>query len=195
MNNAVMMKHHDANRDELVRCLEIAWKNNSGYGDWRRGYVLASLYAYVLQDKKSAEKVIRHAIVSLESQMNNLLSKGDGAMIDSVIGENLWTCRRFLEELNGDSFEYDEDRLRRLCAGELTSGIEKLYYLGRMHSKQLWELMKSDVLDIEMSTKTSVGRKGLKKNIDVKFPLRWLLTGGVDVSLSLHNGQEKLCTI
>lgn len=31
MNNAVMMKHHDANRDELVRCLEIAWKNNSGY--------------------------------------------------------------------------------------------------------------------------------------------------------------------
>ena len=64
MNNAVMMKHHDANRDELVRCLEIAWKNNSGYGDWRRGYVLASLYAYVLQDKKSAEKVIRHAIVS-----------------------------------------------------------------------------------------------------------------------------------
>lgn len=65
MNNAVMMKHHDANRDELVWRLEIAWKNNSGY----------------------------------------------------------------------------------------------------------------------------------KKNIDVKFPLRWLLTGGVDVSLSLHNGQEKLCTI
>ena len=189
------MKHDDANRDELVRCLEIAWKNNSGYGDWRRDYVLASLYAYVLHDKKSAEKVIRHAIASLESQMNNLLSKEDGAMIDSVIGENLWTCRRFLEELNGDSFEYDEDRLRRLCAGELTSSIEKLYYLGRMHSKQIWELMKSDVLDIEMSTKTSVGWKGLKKNIDVKFPLRWLLTGGVDVSLSLYNGPERLCTI
>jgi hypothetical protein len=195
MNKAVMMKHDDANRDELVRCLEIAWKNNSGYGDWRRDYVLASLYAYVLHDKKSAEKVIRHAIASLESQMNNLMSKEDGALIDSVIGENLWTCRRFLEELNEDSFEYDEDRLRRLCAGELTSSIEKLYYLGRMHSKQLWEMMKSDVLDIEMSTKTSVGWKGLKKNIDVKFPLRWLLTGGVDVSLSLYNGSEKLCTI
>ena len=195
MNKAVMMKHDDANRDELVRCLEIAWKNNSGYGDWRRDYVLASLYAYVLQDRKSAEKVIRHAIASLESQMNSLLSKEDGALIDSVIGENLWACRRFLEELNGDSFKYDEDRLRRLCAGELTSSIEKLYYLGRMHSKQIWELMKSDVLDIEMSTKTSVGWKGLKKNIDVRFPLRWLLTGGVDVSLSLYNGSEKLCTI
>ena len=195
MNKAVMMKHDDANRDELVRCLEIAWKNNSGYGDWRRDYVLASLYAYVLHDKKSAEKVIRHAIASLESQMNNLLSKEDGALIDSVIGENLWTCRRFLEELNEDPFEYDEDRLRRLCAGELTSSIEKLYYLGRMHSKQLWELMKSDVLDIEMSTKTSVGWKGIKKNIDIKFPLRWLLTGGVDVSLSLYNGSDKLCTI
>ena len=195
MNKAVMMKHDDANRDELVRCLEIAWKNNSGYGDWRRDYILASLYAYVLHDRKSAEKVIRHAIASLEAQMNNLLSKEDGALIDSVIGENLWTCRRFLEELNEDSFEYDEDRLRRLCAGELTSSIEKLYYLGRMHSKQLWELMKSDVLDIEMSTKTSVGWKGLKKTIDVKFPLRWLLTGGVDVSLSLYNGPDKLCTI
>lgn len=195
MNKAVMMKHDDANRDELLRCLEIAWKNNSGYGDWRRDYVLASLYAYVLHDKKSAEKVIRHAIASLESQMNNLLSKEDGALIDSVLGENLWTCRRFLEELCGDSFEYDEIRLRRLCAGELTSSIEKLYYLGRMHSKQLWELMKSDVLDVEMSTKTSMGWKGLKKNIDVRFPIRWLLTGGVDVSLSLYSGQEKLCTI
>lgn len=195
MNKAIMMKHDASTRGELVRCLEIAWKNNSGYGDWRRDYILASIYAGVLKDTNSAEKVIRHAIASLESQMNTLLSREEGGLLDSVLGENLWTCRRFLENIKGDAFKYDESRLRQLCAGELTSSIEKLYYLGRMHSAQIWELMKSDVLDIEMSTKTSIGWKGIEKSIEVKFPLRWLLTGGVDVSLSLYNGPEKLCSI
>ena len=195
MNKAIMMKHDASTRGELVRCLEIAWKNNSGYGDWRRDYILASIYAGVLKDTNSAEKVIRHAIASLESQMNTLLSREEGGLLDSVLGENLWTCRRFLENIKGDAFKYDESRLRQLCAGELTSSIEKLYYLGRMHSAQIWELMKSDVLDIGMSTKTSIGWKGIEKSIEVKFPLGWLLTGGVDVSLSLYNGPDKLCTI
>ena len=195
MNKAIMMKHDASTRGELVRCLEIAWKNNSGYGDWRRDYILASIYAGVLKDTNSAEKVIRHAIASLESQMNTLLSREEGGLLDSVLGENLWTCRRFLENIKGDAFKYDESRLKQLCAGELTSSIEKLYYLGRMHSAQIWELMKSDVLDIGISMKTSVGWKGLKKSIEVKFPLRWLLTGGVDVSLALYNGSEVLCVI
>lgn len=195
MNKAVMMKHDPSAKDELVRCLELAWTNNSGYGDWRRDYVIASIYAGVLKDNEAAEKVIRHAIASLESQMNSLLARDGGGLIDSVLGENLWTCRRFLEDIKGDAFKYDEARLRTLCAGELTSSIEKLYYLGRMKSAQLWELMKSDILDIELSTETDVGWGGLKKNITVKFPLRWLLTGGVDVSLSLFAGEEKLCVV
>ena len=190
MNRAFMLEKTDKNKDEVRKLLDVSWKNNSGYGDWRRDYVLATLYAGYLDDKAMAEKVIVHAIASIESQLDELLSRVDGGLVDTVLGESLWLCRQFLEEVKGDKFKLDQERLKKICSDALTSSIEKLFYLGRMPASKLWDIMKDDIKSVKIESGSSVGLRGIKRRLDVVYPVNWLLAGGVTVSLVAYDGPK-----
>ena len=190
MNRAFMLEKTDKNKDEVRKLLDVSWKNNSGYGDWRRDYVLATLYAGYLDDKAMAEKVIVHAIASIESQLDELLSRVDGGLVDTVLGESLWLCRQFLEEVKGDKFKLDQERLKKICSDALTSSIEKLFYLGRMPASKLWDIMKDDIKAVKIESGSSVGLRGIKRRLDVVYPVNWLLAGGVTVSLVAYDGPK-----
>ena len=195
MNRAVMMEKTDANKAELRKYLDLSWKNNSGHGDWRRDYILASLYYENLKDAAMAEKVIRHAIASIETKMEELLSRDAGGLVDTVLGENLWLCRRFLEDVKGDKFKFDEARLNRVCSDMLTSSIEKLFYLGRMPTHRLWDLMKDDVMSVSVKRSRSVGMRGIRQTFEVAYPVKWLLTGGVEVEFDAFDGESKVAAL
>ena len=190
MNRAFMLEKTDKNKDEVRKLLDVSWKNNSGYGDWRRDYVLATLYAGYLDDKAMAEKVIVHAIASIESQLDELLSRVDGGLVDTVLGESLWLCRQFLEEVKGDKFKLDQERLKKICSDALTSSIEKLFYLGRMPASKLWDVMKDDIKSVRIENVSTVGLRGVKRRLDVIYPVNWLLAGGVSVSLVAYDGPK-----
>lgn len=192
MNRAFMLEKNEANKQEVRKLLDISWKNNSGYGDWRRDYVLATLYAGYLKDNAMAEKVIVHAISSIESQLEDLLSREDGGLVDTVLGESLWSCRRFLEDVKGDQFKLDQARLERICSDALTSSMEKLFYLGRMPARTLWDVMKDDILAVRIESGSSVGLRGIKRRLDVIYPVNWLLSGGVAVSLAVYDGPRSI---
>ena len=195
MNRAVMMEKTDANKSELRKYLDLSWKNNAGYGDWRRDYILASLYYENLKDAAMAEKVIQHAIASIETKMEELLSRDAGGLVDTVLGENLWFCRRFLEDIKGDKFKFDEARLNRVCSDMLTSSIEKLFYLGRMPTRKLWDLMKDDILSISVERSRSVGLRGIRQTFEIAYPVKWLLTGGVEVKFAALDGERKVAEL
>ena len=195
MNRAFMLEKNDANKEEVRKLLELSWKNNSGYGDWRRDYVLASLYAGYLNDKVAAGKVIIHAISSIESQLDNLLSRAEGKLVDTVLGKSLWKCRQFLEELKDNNFRYDQERLRKICSDGVTSSIEKLFYLGRIPSWKLADIMKNDILSVRMDCESAVGLSGIKKCFAVRYPVNWLLVGGMKISFLVYDGAKAICKI
>lgn len=195
INKAFMLDKCEENKPEIKKCLDIAWRNNAGTSDWRRDYLAAALYKGVLNDQAMAEKVMIHAISVLESSVCDRLRSPSVGGIDITAGENLWACKRFLEQLRGDGFVLDEARLARLCAGELTSSIEKLYYLGRMRAQDVWRYMEDDVLKVKLDISTKVGMKGLRKKARAEIPVRWFLSGGFSVRLNLYSGRQKIVAL
>jgi len=195
INKAFMMEKTEANKFEVRRCLDLAWKNNAGTGDWRRDYLAAALYKGVFGDQAMAEKVMIHAIALIEASIHDRLHSRTGAGLDATAGENLWECKRFLEQLRNEKFEMDDKRLKQLCAGEMTSSIEKLYYLGRMRSQGFWQVMKDDVLKVGLNISTKVEVKGLKKRVSAEIPVKWFLSGGFAVRLNLYSARNKIASV
>jgi len=195
MNRAFMLEKNEANKKEVRKLLDISWKNNAGHGDWRRDYVLAKIYAGYLKDNAMAEKVILHAISSIAAQLDELLSRDNDGLVDTVLGEGLWSCRQFYENVKGDKFKSDQERLNKICSDALTSSMEKLYYLGRMPAHKLWDVMKDDILSVKVEIRNSVGLRGIKRDVEVVYPVNWLLAGGVSVSFMVYDGARSIAKV
>ena len=194
INKAFMLPKTDANKPEIRRCLELAWRNDSGCADWRRDYIAAAIYKSTLGDQAAAEKVMAHAIASIEVAIKDRLG-GDAGGFDVSLGENLWECKRFLEQLRNENFSPDERRLQALCAGEMTSSIERLYYLGRMRAQDLWKYMSDDVKNVSLSFSSKVKMTGIKRWATATVPVKWFLSGGFSVKLNMLSGGKLIASV
>lgn len=103
LNKAFMLPKTDANKPELWRCLEIAWKNNSLCGDWQVSYLAAIIYKGSFNDKSKAEMMLEHAVSLIESAIRDRQQYSAKAGV--TLEEGLLNCRNALHQLRGEPLE------------------------------------------------------------------------------------------
>lgn len=103
VNKAFMLPKTDTNKQEIRRCLELAWKNNILRGDWQIGYLAAIMYKGVFKEQQTAEMMLEHAIVLIESAINN--RRQNGVQAGMPLEDGLRNCRNALHQLRGESLE------------------------------------------------------------------------------------------
>ena len=103
LNKAFMLPKTDANKPELWRCLEIAWKNNSLCGDWQVSYLAAIIYKGCFNDKSKAEMMLEHAVSVIESAIRERQQFSSKAGV--TLEEGLLNCRNALHQLRGEPLE------------------------------------------------------------------------------------------
>ena len=103
LNKAFMLTKTDANKPELQRCLEIAWKNNSLRGDWQISYLAAIMYKGCFNDKGKAEMMLEHAVSLIESAIRERHKYSVKAGV--TLEEGLLNCRNALHQLRGEPLE------------------------------------------------------------------------------------------
>ena len=103
LNKAFMLSKTDANKPELRRCLEIAWKNNVLRGDWQISYLAAIMYKGCFNDKDKAEMVLEHAVSLIESAIRD--RQQYSSKVGVTLEEGLLNCRNALHQLRGEPLE------------------------------------------------------------------------------------------
>ena len=103
LNKAFMLPKTDANKPELRRCLEIAWKNNVLRGDWQISYLAAIMYKGCFNDKDKAEMVLEHAVSLIESAIRD--RQQYSSKVGVTLEEGLLNCRNALHQLRGEPLE------------------------------------------------------------------------------------------
>ena len=106
LNKAFMLEKTDANKPELRRCLEIAWKNNALRGDWQISYLAAIMYKGVFDEKNKAEMMLKHAVTLIEAAIRERQQYGSKAGV--TLEEGLLNCRNALHQLRGEPLEKGE---------------------------------------------------------------------------------------
>ena len=102
-NKAFMLPKTDANKQEIRRCLELAWKNNVIRGDWQMGYLTALMYKGVFNEQQTAETMLEQAISLIEDAIND--RRQNGAQAGLTLGEGLRNCRNALHQLRGEPLD------------------------------------------------------------------------------------------
>lgn len=102
-NKAFMLPKTEANKGEIRRCLELAWKNNILRGDWQLEYLVAIMFKGVFNEKENAVNMLEHAIALIEQESRDRVRYGSKAGV--TLDEGLRNCRNALHELRGEPLE------------------------------------------------------------------------------------------
>lgn len=155
LNKAFMLDKTDANKPEIRRCLERAWKNNILRGDWQLDYLVAIMYKGVFNEQSKAEMILEHAIALIEQESNSPLQYGE--RIGLTLKEGLHNCRNALHELRGEELEPFDESSTSKTIGEFVSkifndnyggGLLVLTGDGRFDSDFILFLPNSDIKEI-----------------------------------------------
>lgn len=103
LNKAFMLAKIDANKPELRRCLEIAWKSNALRGDWQISYLAVMMYKGVFNEQDKAEMMLEHAVSLIESAIRDRQQYSAKAGV--TLEEGLLNCRNALHQLRGEPLE------------------------------------------------------------------------------------------
>ena len=115
LNKAFMLPKTDANKPELRRCLEIAWKNNSLCGDWQVSYLAAIMYKGVFNEQDKAEMMLEHAVSLIESAIRDRQQYSAKAGV--TLEEGLLNCRNALHQLRGEPLEQGKPQGKERATG------------------------------------------------------------------------------
>lgn len=159
LNKALMLEKDTNNLPELRRCLEIAWTNNLNRSEWSQDFIVASLYDGALHDNVKAVKILEHAIAGLESEMSE--RRRTNKSITSFAG-TLGEYHSFLFRLLPS-----EPMPEVIRTSEFMSLSDKLRFLSRSRSENVWETIRDDILDVSIRGSNEVAR--------VIIPYSWLL--------------------
>lgn len=102
-NKAFMLSKTDANKQEVRKCLELAWKNNIIRGDWQLDYLAAIMHKGVFNEQAKAEMMLEHAVALIEQETREQVRYGNKAGV--TLEEGLHNCRNALHELRGEPLE------------------------------------------------------------------------------------------
>ena len=120
-NKAFMLPKTDLNKQEVRRCLELAWKNNSLRGDWQLDYLVAIMYKGIFNEQEKAEMMLEHAIALIEQESREQTRYGNKAGV--TLKEGLRNCRNALHELRGEALEPMEDVPRQETVEDFASKL------------------------------------------------------------------------
>jgi hypothetical protein len=167
LNKALMLEKDPINLPELKRCLEIVWDNNHDRSNWAQDYIVASLYNGILHNKEKAVEILEHAIACLESEMSERKHKN----------KNIASLARTLGEYHAFLFRLtpDEPMPTAIRTSEFISFSDKLRYLARSKTDNVWETIKDDI----RGTALHSGHD----DMTVTIPVSWLLNDDIPVKL------------
>ena len=173
LNKALMLEKNANNLPELRRCLEIAWTNNLNRSEWSQDFIVASLYDGVLHDNVKAVEILEHAIVGLESEMSERRR----------MKKSIAPFARFLGEYHASLFRLlpNEPMPEMIRTSEFKSFSDKLRFLSRSKSEDVWETLKDDVLGASLEIVT------WGDDMSVTIPASWLLYEDVPVKVEIAN--------
>ncbi len=170
LNKALMLDKEAANLPELRKCLEITWENNQNRNEWAQDFIIASLYDGILHDNKKAVEILEHAIAGLESEMSERRRKNKSI---AYLARTLGKYHAFLFRLLPD-----EPIPAAIRTSEYISFSDKLRFLARSKTDNLWETIKDDVLGVSFDFDYWDGY------VTVTVPASWLLNEDVPVKVA-----------
>ena len=175
LNKALMLEKDAGNLSELRRCLEIVWTNNLSRSDWAQDFIVASMYDGILHDKVNAIKILEHAIVGLESEMSERRRKGKSiASLARTLGEYHAFLFRLLP---------NEPMPEAIRTSEFISFADKLRFLARSKTANVWETIKNDILEVSLVEQDLFFADVCSCQFNI--PASWFLNEDVPVKVEL----------
>lgn len=190
--------NHDKMRKWLKKICDVNYNNvNPDYS-----YFCADVLYHVLNDPKAALKVLNQSNAYIEGCFEaKLLSyRNKYSKEEMSIGKNdlptdidLIRIRTLYNDILAEKkSEGLSQNVFDICANQTASSLEKLFYIGRVRVKDLWQEAKKDVLAIKMRYVRPTFRSN---KFLVEIPVSWFLLGEVESKVILYKGTNAVETI
>ncbi len=198
MIKAALTEKNEKNRDEIIRLLGLIEKHGATSDNWEMDCFCATLYHTYLNDDKSAMRLMRHAVATLENsivetigfegELENELDKYDVAFAD---GEKLWRCRRMMEQMEKNSLPFDEAEFLAFSKKMTTSVFEKLQHLERTDLNGCWNTIADDVNGVDVKYANSFWNMS-ERGLMIGVPLKWFMSGAIPIRVDVLEGGKSI---
>lgn len=195
---ATKSEDHKKMREWLKRICDVNYNNvNADYS-----YFCADVLYHVLNDPQNALKVLNQSNAYIEGcyeakllSYRNKYSEGAISIGKNDLPTDIDLIR--IRTLYNDILaEKKSEGLTRnvfdICANQTASSLEKLFYIGRVRVKDLWQEAKKDVLAIKMRYVRPTVRHN---KFLIEIPVSWFLLGEVESKVVLYKGDKEIETI
>ncbi len=197
MIKAALIEKNEKNREELIRLLRLIEKHGATSDNWEMDCFCATLYHSCLNDDKSAMRLMRHAVATLENsivetigfegELKNELDKYDIAFAD---GEKLWRCRRMMEQMEKNNLPFDEAKFSAFSKKITTSVFEKFRCLEGADLNGHWDAIADDVNGVEVKYAKSLWNMS-ERGLRISIPFKWFLSGAIPIRVDvLEDGKS-----
>lgn len=195
---ATKSKDYDRIRSLLKKICDVNYNNiNPDYS-----YFCADVYYRYLNDAVAALKILEASNAKIEGdfcekliQYRNKYSEGEINMEEQSLPKDidLIRIRTLYNDILADKRPTNLiGNIQEICSNQTVSALEKLFYVGRVRVKDLWNEAKSDVLSIKMRhVRPIFGRA----KFEVEIPVSWFLLGEVEAKVMLYSGNKQVLVI
>ena len=191
---ATESKDYDRIRMLLKKICDVNFNNiNPDYS-----YFCADVYYRYLNDVDKALKILEALNARIEgaysSKLQNYKDKYRNGEIDFEERSfpkdgDLIRIRTLYNDILADKKPANLiGNIQGICSNQTVSALEKLFYVGRVRVKDLWNEAKDDVMSIRMRyVRPAFGRA----KFEVEVPVSWFLLGEVDARVVLYRGKKQ----
>lgn len=195
---ATESKDYDRIRSLLKKICDVNYNNiNPDYS-----YFCADVYYRYLNDAMAALKILEASNAKIEGdfcakliQYRNKYSEGEINMEEQSLPKDidLIRIRTLYNDILADKRPTNLiGNIQEICSNQTVSALEKLFYVGRVRVKDLWNEAKSDVLSIKMRhVRPIFGRA----KFEAEIPVSWFLLGEVEAKVMLYSGNKQVLVI
>lgn len=191
---AMKSDDHEKIRGWIKKICDVNYNNvNPDYS-----YFCADVLYHVLNDPKGAISILGQSNAYIEGcfeakllTYRNKYSEGEMSLGKNDLPTDIDLIR--IRTLYNDILaEKKSDDLTRnvleICENQTTSSLEKLFYIGRVRVKDLWQEAKKDVLAI----KVRYVRPTFRSNkFVIEIPVSWFILGEVESKVVLCKGDKE----
>lgn len=188
---SALVMENQIQTNEIQRCLSIVKNKNWTLDDVDARYFCASIYAFVLNDRVSASRVLGATISRLKGKADTDLREYCDLFTPTeskIVSEDktpyffdLAKCRALQAQIDMAQLKkVPVDKLREICSRESTSALEKLYYVGKLRIMDLWEPAWEEIRGVNVQY---CGVNNADSGFYVHLPISWMILGEVNPTI------------
>lgn len=195
---AMKSDDHEKIRGWIKKICDVNYNNvNPDYS-----YFCADVLYHVLNDPQGAIEILNQSNAYIEGcfeakllTYRNKYSEGEMSLgkNDLPADIDLIRIRTLYNDILAEKKSDDLTRnILEICENQTTSSLEKLFYIGRVRVKDLWQEAKKDVLAIKVRY---VRPKFRSNKFVIEIPVSWFILGEVESKIFLCKGDKEVVII